>query len=43
MNEDRQAIGGWVHRHTFRDGRIDNIGDIWPAFFVHPSEYEYQI
>ena len=38
-----EAIGGWVHRHTFRDGRIDNIGDIWPTFFVHLSEYEYQI
>ena len=38
-----EAVGGWVHRHTFRDGRVDNIGDIWPAFFVHPSEYEYQI
>lgn len=38
-----EAIGGWVHRHTFRNGRVDNIGDINPAFFVHPSEYEYQI
>jgi peptidase E len=38
-----EAIGGWVHRYTFRDGRVDNIGDINPAFFVHPSEYEYQI
>lgn len=38
-----EAIGGWVHRHTFRDGRVDNIGDINPAFTVHPSEYEYQI
>ena len=28
---------------TFRDGRVDNIGDINPAFFVHQSEYEYQI
>ena len=38
-----EAIGGWVHRYTFRDGRVDNIGDISPAFVVHPSEYEYQI
>ena len=38
-----EAIGGMVHRYTFRDGRVDNIGDISPAFFVHPSEYEYQI
>jgi peptidase E len=38
-----EAIGGFVHRHTYRDGRVDNIGDISPAFFVHPSEYEYQI
>jgi len=38
-----EAIGGWVHRHTFRDGRVDNIGDISPAFIVHQSEYEYQI
>lgn len=38
-----EAIGGWVHRHTVRDGRVDNIGDISPAFIVHPSEYEYQI
>ena len=38
-----EAIGGWVHRHTFRDGRVDNIGDINPAFYVHASEYEYQI
>lgn len=38
-----EAIGGWVHRHTFRDGRVDNIGDISPAFIVHPAEYEYQI
>ena len=38
-----EAIGGWVHRHTYRDGRVDNIGDINPAFHVHPSEYEYQI
>ena len=37
------AIGGFVHRYTYRDGRVDNIGDISPAFFVHPSEYEYQI
>ena len=28
---------------AFRDGRVDNIGDINPAFFVHQSEYEYQI
>jgi len=38
-----EAIGGMVHRYTFRDGRVDNIGDISPAFFVHQSEYEYQI
>lgn len=38
-----EAIGGWVHRHTFREGDVVNIGDIWPAFFVHPSEYEFQI
>jgi len=38
-----EAIGGVVHRHTFRDGGVVNIGDIWPAFFVFPSEYEYQI
>ena len=38
-----EAIGGWVHRHTYRDGRVDNIGDINPAFSVHPSEYGYQI
>lgn len=38
-----EAIGGIVHRYTFRDGRVDNIGDINPAFFVHQSEYEYQI
>ncbi len=38
-----EAIGGFVHRYTYRDGRVDNIGDISPAFFVHPSEYEYQI
>lgn len=38
-----EAIGGMVHRYTCRDGRVDNIGDISPAFFVHPSEYEYQI
>lgn len=38
-----EAIGGHVHRYTFRDGRVDNIGDISPAFFVHASEYEYQI
>ena len=38
-----EAVGGWVHRHAFRDGRVVNIGDIWPAFFVHPSEYEFQI
>lgn len=42
--DDRiEAIGGMVHRYTFRDGRVDNIGDISPAFFVHPCEYEYQI
>ncbi len=38
-----EAIGGSVHRYTFRDGRVDNIGDISPSFFVHESEYEYQI
>lgn len=38
-----EAIGGMVHRYTFRDGRVDNIGDISPAYFVHPLEYEYQI
>jgi cyanophycinase-like exopeptidase len=38
-----EAIGGIVHRYTFRDRRVDNIGDISPAFIVHPSEYEYQI
>ncbi len=38
-----EAIGGMVHRYTFRDGRVDNIGDISPTFFVHQSEYEYQI
>jgi peptidase E len=38
-----EAIGGWVHRHTYRDGRVDNIGDISPAFSVHPSEYGYEI
>ena len=38
-----EAIGGAVHRYTYRDGRVDNIGDISPAFEVHPSEYEYQI
>ena len=38
-----EAVGGWVHRHAFRDDCVVNIGDIWPAFFVHPSEYEYQI
>jgi peptidase E len=38
-----EAIGGMVHRYTFRDGRVDNIGEISPAFFVHPLEYEYQI
>ena len=36
-----EAVGGWVHRHIFRGVRVVNIGDIWPAFFVHPSEYEY--
>ncbi len=24
-------------------GRVDNIGDISPAIFVHQSAYEYQI
>jgi peptidase E len=38
-----EAIGGFVHRYTYRNGRVDNIGDISPAFFVHPAEYEYQI
>jgi len=38
-----EAIGGVVHRYTYRDGRVDNIGDISPSFFVHPLEYEYQI
>jgi peptidase E len=38
-----EAIGGMVHRYTYRDGRVDNIGDFSPAFFVHHSEYEYQI
>ena len=38
-----EAVGGWVHRHAFRDCGGGNFGDIWPAFFVHPSEYEYQI
>ena len=38
-----EAIGGWVHRFTFRDSRVDNIGDTSPAFVVHDAEYEYQI
>ncbi len=38
-----EAIGGVVHRYVYRDGRVDNIGDIAPAFVVQPAEYEYQI
>ncbi len=38
-----EAIGGVVHRYVYRDGRVDNMGDIVPAFVVQPSEYEYQI
>ena len=38
-----EAIGGWVHRYTFRDRRVDNIGDTSPSFIVDPAEYAYQI
>ncbi|MEI8140526.1 MAG: hypothetical protein WCI03_11750 [bacterium] len=37
----------WVHWRDPDDNStaesVDNIGDISPAFFVHQSEYEYQI
>ena len=38
-----EAIGGSVHRYAYRDGRVDNIGDIAPSFVVPESAYEYQI
>ena len=30
-------------QEVFREGRVDNLGDIAPAFVVQPSDYEYQI